>query len=102
MRAAEAKEDQGMITSVRWSAVSADLPGTGATMRHVVIPAGTMAKRHDHAHEQFLFVASGSGVLECEGGPITLAPGVALHLPAGSWHGATFIADTVLIEFNLA
>ena len=90
-----------MISSVQWSNATSDLPGIGAAMRHIVIPAGTVAGRHDHDHEQFLFVASGSGVLECEGGPIALVAGVALHLPAGSWHGATFTTDTVLIEFNV-
>lgn len=90
-----------MISAVQWANVTAELPGAGAAMRQIVIPAGTVAGRHDHDHEQFLFVASGSGILECEGGPITLAPGVALHLPAGSWHGATFTTDTVLIEFNV-
>ena len=90
-----------MINSIQWHTATAILPGTGGAMRHVAIPAGTIADRHEHKHEQFLFVASGGGQLECEGGPIVLAPGVALHLPAGSWHGATFTSDTVLIEFNV-
>ena len=90
-----------MITSVQWQSTTASLSGTGATLRQVAIPAGTIAARHHHDNEQFLFVASGGGVLQCEAGPIVLAPGVALHLPAGDWHGATFDVDTVLIEVNL-
>ena len=91
-----------MITSVRFQSTTASMPGTDATLRHVAIPAGTVAPRHHHDHEQFLFVASGGGTLQCEAGPIVMVPGVALHLPAGDWHGATFDVDTVLIEVNLA
>lgn len=91
-----------MINSVQWQSTTASMPGTGATLRHVMIPAGTVAARHHHDHEQFLFVASGGGTLQCEAGPIVMVPGVALHLPAGDWHGATFDVDTVLIEVNLA
>lgn len=92
-----------MITATTWNpADKAELPGTGGTMRHIAIKAGHTAAKHHHDHEQFLFVASGSGRLECEQGGIPLTPGTALHLPAGAWHSAEFTADTVLIEFNLA
>ena len=92
-----------MITAAQWApAEKAELPGLGGVMRHVAVKAGHVAARHHHDHEQFLFVASGSGRLECEAGSIPLHPGVALHLPAGDWHSAEFTADTVLIEFNLA
>ena len=79
----------------------AELPGAGATMRRVVAKAGHVATRHHHDFEQFLFVASGGGRLECENGGIALEPGTALHLPSGAWHSAEFTADTVLIEVNL-
>ena len=90
-----------MITSAQWQSTTASLSGTGAILRHIVIPACTVAARHHHDNEQFLFVASGGGTLECEAGPLVLAPGVALHLPAGDWHSAAFDVDTVLIEVNL-
>ena len=92
-----------MITAAAWNpAEKAELPGAGGTMRHIAVKAGHTALKHHHDHEQFLFVASGHGRLECEQGSIPLAPGTALHLPAGAWHSAEFMADTVLIEFNLA
>ena len=92
-----------MITNATWSPTgSAELPGTGATMRHVAVKAGHIATKHHHDHEQFLYVASGHARLQCEQGTIPLEPGTALHLPAGAWHSAEFMADTVLIEFNLA
>ncbi len=90
-----------MITSVQWQSTTASLSGTGAILRQIVIPAGTIAARHHHDKEQFLFVASGGGTLQCEAGAIVLAPGVALHLPAGDWHSAAFDVGTVLIELNL-
>ncbi len=77
------------------------LDGAGATLRHVSIQAGTVASRHDHPFEQFLYVASGGGTLHCDAGPISLAPGVSLHLEPGAWHSAVFDQDTVLIEINL-
>ncbi len=91
-----------MIVAAAWEpSKTAELPGRGATMRHIAIKAGHVATRHHHDHEQFLFVASGGGRLECEAGAISLVPGTALHLPAGDWHSAEFTADTVLIELNL-
>ena len=93
-----------MITTARWSAggpARSELPGSGGTMRHIVVKAGHVATRHHHDFEQFLLVVSGGGRLECEEGGIALEPGVALHLPAGSWHSAEFMADTVLVEMNL-
>ena len=79
----------------------AELGGTGGTMRQISIKAGHIATRHHHDFEQFLFVVSGHARLECEAGAIPLEPGTALRLDAGAWHSAEFIADTVLLEFNL-
>ena len=92
------------VTAAQWSpeSPSAALPGTGATMRRVVIKAGHVAARHEHPFEQFLFVQSGQGRLECEAGGIALEPGTALRLEPGTWHSAEFMADTVLIELNLS
>ena len=71
-----------------------ELGGAGGTMRQVAIKAGHIATRHHHDFEQFLFVVSGHGRLECEAGAVPLEP--------GAWHSAEFMADTVLLEFNLA
>ena len=91
------------ITAVQWppAAATPGLEGAGATMRPVSVEAGRVAARHHHDFEQFLFVASGSGTLDCEAGSIPLRPGTALHLPPGAWHSAVFDADTLLIELNL-
>lgn len=91
------------ITAVQWppSGATPGLAGTGATLRPMSIKAGHVASRHHHDFEQFLFVASGGGTLQCEAGPISLQPGTALHLPTGAWHSAVFDADTLLIELNL-
>lgn len=78
-----------------------EIAGAGATLKHVDIPAGTEAGRHDHPFEQFIQVISGSGELQCAAGNVPLAPGVVIHLPAGSWHSAVFETDTVLVEVNL-
>ena len=92
------------VVAAHWAdaAGPAELAGTGANMRRVAAKAGHVAPRHHHDHAQFLFVASGNGVLQCEAGTIPLAPGTALRLDAGAWHSAEFSADTVLIELNLA
>ena len=79
-----------------------ELAGQGAAMKRVAVRAGHVAARHSHPFEQFLFVASGGGRLQCEAGEIALDPGTALHLPAHSWHSAEFTSETVLIELNMA
>ncbi len=92
------------ITTAEWSfsgSSQPELPGVNGAMRYVPIKAGHIAARHHHDFEQFLFVVSGGGRLECEQGAIPLAPGTALHLEPGAWHSAEFMADTVLIEVNL-
>lgn len=91
------------ITAVQWppSEPTPGLSGAGAVMRPVSVKAGHVAARHHHDFEQFLFVSSGGGQLDCESGSIPLRPGTALHLPAGAWHAAVFSEETVLIELNL-
>ena len=92
------------IHAAQWSAAGpsrSELPGTGGVMRHINVKAGHVATRHHHDFEQFLFVVSGGGRLECEQGAIPLRPGTALRLEPGAWHSAEFTADTVLLEVNL-
>jgi quercetin dioxygenase-like cupin family protein len=78
------------------------LVGQGATLRQVQVPAGYVAARHSHAHEQFLLVTSGAGLLQCAAGEVALSPGTVIRLAPEAWHSATFTAPTVLIEVNLA
>ena len=92
------------IAAAHWPMIGTDrseLPGTHGIMRRVPVKAGHIATRHHHDFEQFLFIVSGGGRLECEQGAIPLTPGTALRLEAGAWHSAEFTADTVLIEMNL-
>jgi quercetin dioxygenase-like cupin family protein len=78
------------------------IPGAGASLVRVVVPAGVSAPRHSHEHEQFVQVVLGSGVLETEQGSKPFSAGSVFHFPAGAWHAATFETETVLIETNLA
>jgi len=80
---------------------AAALAGEGAVLRQVQVPAGTIAARHSHAHEQFLIVTAGDGTLACASGEVALVPGTVIRLAAGAWHSAIFRAATVLIEVNL-
>ncbi len=93
------------VESTLWPLHPAAAPppfaGEGATLRQVQVPAGTVANRHSHAHEQFLIVTAGAGTLQCETGEITLQPGALIRLAAGAWHSATFAEPTVIIEVNL-
>jgi quercetin dioxygenase-like cupin family protein len=77
------------------------LPGTGASLVMVRVPAGTKADRHSHHHEQFVQVLSGSGVLETAQGARAFGAGSVFHFPPDTWHAARFDSDTVLIETNL-
>jgi len=78
------------------------LAGEGAVLRQVQVPAGTVAARHSHEHEQFLIVTAGHGTLHCAAGEVALVPGTVIRLAAGAWHSAVFTAPTVLIEVNIA
>ncbi|TXM70299.1 cupin domain-containing protein [Methylobacterium sp. WL120] len=78
------------------------IPGAGASLVRIVVPAGTSAPRHSHAHEQFVQVLSGSGTLETEQGRAAFGPGSVFHLPPEAWHAAEFTTETVLVEINLS
>lgn len=77
------------------------LPGTGASLKHIVIKAGTAAPRHNHPQEQFVIVVEGRALLTCEAGPVDLRPGMVIRFDPGAWHSADFVEDTVLIEVTL-
>jgi len=79
---------------------AAIVPGDGASLKRVGVPAGHKASRHSHPHEQFVLIVSGAGEIECEVGTVGLQPGTVLHFAPGAWHSAEFTADTVLIEVN--
>lgn len=78
------------------------IAGRGANLVRIVIPAGTSAPRHSHAHEQFVQVLSGSGVLETAQGRAAFGPGSVFHFPAAAWHAAEFETETMLVETNLS
>ena len=75
--------------------------GERAELVMVEAPAGGAAPRHNHEFEQFVQVLAGEGELECDAGARPFKPGTLFHLPRGTWHAATFKADTVLLETNL-
>ncbi len=81
---------------------TAVLTGQGAALRRVEIAAGTSAARHSHAHEQFLVVTAGRGLLHCAAGEVALVPGTIVRFAPGAWHSAEFAEATVLIEVNVA
>jgi quercetin dioxygenase-like cupin family protein len=78
------------------------IPGAGASLVHVTVPAGVSAPRHSHDHEQFVQILSGSGILETEQGRKPFSAGSVFHFPSGTWHAAVFETETVMIETNLA
>ena len=78
------------------------IPGAGAGLVRIVVPAGTAAPRHSHAHEQFVQVLSGSGTLETAQGRAAFGPGSVFHFPPEAWHAAEFTTETVLVEINLS
>ncbi len=77
------------------------LPGGGVDLVRVIVPAGTEAPRHSHAHEQFVQVIEGTGELETEQGRAAFGPGSLFHFPPNTWHAARFGTATVLVETNL-
>ncbi len=99
-----------MPTTAHWNTLPTEVTngvtrtlfaGEGADLKRIVIPAGTSAPRHDHPHEQFILVQSGTVVLTTATGTVTLAAGSVIRLEAGAWHEAEFPDDTVIVEVNL-
>ncbi|MCW2240118.1 cupin domain-containing protein [Azospirillum canadense] len=78
-----------------------EIPGAGASLKQIVIKAGTVAARHSHDHEQFLLVLDGLARLETEEGTVELRPGMVVRFDPQAWHAAEFLRDTVLVEVNL-
>lgn len=78
-----------------------EIAGTGASLKQILVKAGTVAARHSHPHEQFLLVQEGLVRLKCEAGTVELQPGMVVRFDPGAWHAARFMRDTVLVEVNL-
>lgn len=76
--------------------------GRGGDLKRVMVRAGTVADRHEHAFEQFFMVQAGTGVLTTAEGEIALKPGVVIHFEPYAWHSAVFETDATLIEVNFA
>ena len=84
----DAKADRRLIT------------GAAGDLKRVCVRAGFVAMRHEHAFEQFMMVAEGTGVLVCPQGDILLRPGVVIHFEPGVWHEVRFDTDAVVYEVN--
>lgn len=76
------------------------IPGQAGDLKRVMVKAGTVAARHEHAFEQFVMIAEGQGVLLCAEGEIALRPGTVIYFTPHAWHEARFETDTVLYEVN--
>lgn len=88
----------GQVTN---SVLRTAFTGTGAELKRVVVPAGVVAPRHEHEHEQFLLVLQGKATLTTPDGTFALEPGTVVHFKPQTWHEAQFETDTVLVEVNL-
>ena len=78
-----------------------EIPGAGASLVTVRVPAGFRGEKHSHPHEQFVQVISGSGTIETEDGAARFGGGSVFHFPKDAWHRAEFDTETVLVETNL-
>lgn len=77
------------------------IPGQGADLKRIEIPAGTRAGRHSHAFEQFVLVEKGRLQLTTAEGTQLVTAGQVFRFTPDSWHQAVFEEDTVLLEVNL-
>ncbi|MBM6581691.1 cupin domain-containing protein [Microvirga sp. BT689] len=68
-----------------------------------MLDPGTITKWHAHPHGQLLYVLSGTGRAQSDGGPIiTLHPGVSVWFASGErhWHGAALDDSFSYISFQ--
>jgi quercetin dioxygenase-like cupin family protein len=74
-------------------------PGREAIQVLVEFAPGVVAPRHSHPGEEMAYVVSGVFLYELEGRPpITLNPGDALFIPAGTAHKVTNISSGNAVE----
>lgn len=66
-----------------------DQLATMCTGMAVLDPGASPHPPHQHPEEEFLIVASGSGVIEVGGKPVRVGPGAIMYCGANVLHGVT-------------
>ncbi|HXV25812.1 MAG TPA: cupin domain-containing protein [Alphaproteobacteria bacterium] len=67
----------------------AEMPGREGVLYKAVIAPGGVAAKHSHPGDEFVYVVSGTLVVEPEsGGPVTLKAGDSFHQAKGKPHSA--------------
>ena len=78
--------------------VSQNSPSRRMTLSLAAFPAGSVRGPHVHeVEDELVYVISGRGRLEADGGGGQLEPGVSFHVPAGLSHGAVNDGDEPLV-----
>ena len=62
------------------------------------LPAGSVAPRHSHPHEQMTIVFSGRVEMSLGDETAILGPGEVVHIPGGVEHGAVALEDAVIAD----
>jgi len=72
--------------------------GENLMVARVVAPAGSVAPRHSHPHEQMCLVLSGR--IRCSIGPEQqeIEPGAIIHFPSNVEHEVQFLEPTVMFD----
>ena len=98
----------GVISSERLPA-EGDAPGAAAYVHYngptdqlatmctgmcVLAPGASPHPPHQHPEEEFMIVASGTGVIEVGGKPTDVGPGAIMYCGANVLHGITNTGDT--------
>jgi mannose-6-phosphate isomerase-like protein (cupin superfamily) len=98
----------GVIASERLPA-EGDAPGAAAYVHYngptdqlatmctgmcVLEPGASPHPPHQHPEEEFMIVASGTGVIEVAGTPTDVGPGAIMYCGANVLHGITNTGDT--------
>jgi mannose-6-phosphate isomerase-like protein (cupin superfamily) len=78
----------GAVAYVHYNGPTAQL-ATMCTGMAVLAPGASPHPPHQHPEEEFMIVASGSGVIEVDGKPTEVGPGAIMYCGANVFHGIT-------------
>jgi len=83
----------GAVAYVHYNGPTAQL-ATMCTGMVELEPGATPHPPHRHPEEEFMIVASGTGVIEVDGKPMTVGPGAIMYCDANVLHGITNTGTT--------
>jgi mannose-6-phosphate isomerase-like protein (cupin superfamily) len=91
-------QDPGCSVLIHYNGPTDQLRGMCAGMA-TLDPGASPHPPHRHPEEEILIVASGTGIIECDGKVIAVGPGAMMYCPADMLHGITNTGSTPMVFY---